>query len=59
MTVEKATDNEAVVYDEMKATYNDVKDEVTDFVKNNPLASIAIAAGLGFILAKIISGRKK
>lgn len=58
MTTKKSTDNEAVVYDEVKETYNVVKDEVTDFVKKNPLASLALAAGLGFILAKILSGRK-
>lgn len=37
---------------------NDVKNELTEFVKKNPLTSVAIAAGVGFLLARLLSGRK-
>ena len=43
----------------VKDTYTDVKDEITDFVKKNPWASIAIAAGVGFLLGRLLSGRKE
>lgn len=42
----------------MKDKFAEVKDEITDFVKANPLASVALAAGLGFLLARLLNGRK-
>ncbi len=51
--------SDALNYELVKETYSDVKDEVTDFVKKNPWASLAIAAGVGFILGKLLSGRKE
>ena len=50
--------NDTLTIDEVKDKYEDLKNEVTDFVKKNPLASVAIAAGFGFLLARLLSGRK-
>jgi ElaB/YqjD/DUF883 family membrane-anchored ribosome-binding protein len=50
--------NETLTIDEVKDKYEDIKNEVADFVKKNPLASVAIAAGVGFLLARLLSGRK-
>lgn len=36
----------------------EIKDRTTDFVQKNPLTSIAIAVGVGYIIAKIFSGRR-
>ena len=36
----------------------EIKDRTTDFVQKNPITSIAIAVGVGYIIAKLISGRK-
>jgi ElaB/YqjD/DUF883 family membrane-anchored ribosome-binding protein len=36
----------------------EIKNEIADFIKNNPLASVAVAAALGFLLAKLLSGKK-
>lgn len=36
----------------------EVKETISEFVKANPLASIAVAAGIGFLLARLLSGRK-
>lgn len=43
---------------EIKDKIVEVKEEISDFIKANPLASVALAAGLGFLLAKLLSGRK-
>lgn len=37
---------------------SEIKNRTTDFVQKNPLTSIAIAAGVGYIIAKIFSGRR-
>jgi ElaB/YqjD/DUF883 family membrane-anchored ribosome-binding protein len=50
---------ETVDFEVVKDTYIDVKDEITDFVKKNPWASVAIAAGVGFLLGRLLSGRKE
>lgn len=50
--------NEPLILDEVQDKYAEIKNEVTDFVKKNPLASVAIAAGVGFLLARLLSGRK-
>ena len=34
------------------------KNKTTDFIQKNPLTSIAIAAGVGYIIAKVLSGRR-
>lgn len=44
---------------EVKDKYSDVKNEITDFVKSNPLASVALATGVGFLLARLFAGRKE
>jgi ElaB/YqjD/DUF883 family membrane-anchored ribosome-binding protein len=36
-----------------------IKEEVSDFVKKHPLASLAVAAGVGFLLAKLLSGKNR
>ena len=43
----------------LKESCVDVKDEITDFIKKNPLTSVALAAGIGFLIAKLLSGRKE
>ncbi len=35
----------------------DIKNTTTDFVQKNPLTSIALAVGVGYIIAKTFSGR--
>lgn len=50
--------DQASELDKVTGKLNDVKDEVADFVKKNPWAALAIAAGLGFILARLLSGKK-
>ncbi len=36
----------------------EVKETISEFVKANPLASVALAAGIGFLIARLLSGRK-
>lgn len=36
----------------------EIKERTTDFVQKNPLTSIAIAVGVGYVIAKIFSGRR-
>ena len=36
----------------------EIKDRTTDFVQKNPMTSIAIAVGVGYILGKLLSGRR-
>ena len=36
---------------------SEIKTNTTDFIQKNPLTSIAIAAGIGYIIAKTFSGR--
>lgn len=43
---------------EIEDRLKEIKDRTTDFVQKNPLTSIAIAAGVGYIIAKIFSGRR-
>jgi len=35
-----------------------IKNEITDFVKKNPWMVLVVAAGLGFVFAKIFSSKK-
>lgn len=44
--------------EEIGEKLSEVKDDVTSFVKKNPLTSIGIAAGVGFLLAKFFSKRR-
>ncbi|AUN97563.1 DUF883 domain-containing protein [Bacteriovorax stolpii] len=37
---------------------SEIKDRTTEFVQKHPLTSIAIAAGIGFIIGKLFSGRR-
>lgn len=46
------------VMSDIEDRLKELKDRTTDFVQKNPITSIAIAAGIGFILAKLLSGRK-
>ncbi|MFZ4714948.1 MAG: glycine zipper domain-containing protein [Bacteriovoracaceae bacterium] len=43
----------------VKEKLTDSKDALTDYVKKNPLTSVAIAAGVGYVLARLLHGRKK
>lgn len=43
---------------EIEERLKEIKDRTTDFVQKNPLTSIAIAVGIGYIIAKLISGRR-
>jgi ElaB/YqjD/DUF883 family membrane-anchored ribosome-binding protein len=43
---------------EIEDRLKEVKERTTDFVQKNPLTSIAIAAGIGYIIAKFFSGRR-
>lgn len=36
----------------------EIKERTTDFVQKHPLTSLAIAAGVGYLLAKLLSGRR-
>lgn len=36
----------------------EIKERTTEFVEKNPLTSIAIAVGVGYLLARIFSGKK-
>lgn len=36
----------------------EIKERTTDFVQKNPITSIAIAVGVGYLIAKILSGRR-
>jgi ElaB/YqjD/DUF883 family membrane-anchored ribosome-binding protein len=44
---------------EQKLNLTNIKEELTDFMKNNPWTALAIAAGLGFLLGKLLTGRKE
>ena len=45
--------------DQVVGKANDIKSELEDWIKKNPWATLAIAAGLGFLIAKIFSNRKE
>ena len=45
-------------YDDALEKCVDVKDEIADFVKKNPWAALAVAAGIGFLIARLLSGNK-
>ena len=36
----------------------EIKDRTTDFVQKHPLTSVAIAVGVGYVIAKLISGKR-
>lgn len=46
-------------YEIIKEKSTDLKNEVTEFIKENPLIAIAIAAGLGYLIAKLLNGKKE
>ena len=37
----------------------EIKDRTTEFVQKHPLTSVAIAVGIGYVIAKLISGRRQ
>lgn len=39
---------------QLKETYGDAVDGVTSFVKENPIAALAIGAGLGLIISRLL-----
>lgn len=43
---------------EIEDRLKEIKDRTTDFVQKHPLTSIAIAAGVGYVIAKLLSGRR-
>jgi uncharacterized protein YjbJ (UPF0337 family) len=42
---------------ELQEHYGDVLDEVSSFAKRRPLASVAIAAGVAYVLARLLNRR--
>ena len=44
--------------DEMKNKLSDVKEEASEFIKKYPLTSVAIAAGVGFMLGRLLKKGK-
>ncbi|MBY0515436.1 MAG: hypothetical protein K2P81_00905 [Bacteriovoracaceae bacterium] len=36
----------------------DLKEDLSNLIKKNPLTAAALAAGIGFLLAKILGGKK-
>lgn len=44
---------------EIEERLKEIKERTSEFVKEYPLISITIAAGLGYIVAKIFSGRRQ
>lgn len=44
--------------DDIENRLKEIKDRTSEFVKEHPLTAIAIAAGVGFIIAKLLAGRK-
>lgn len=43
---------------EIEERLKEIKERTTDFVQKNPLTSIAIAVGVGYVIAKLFSGRR-
>lgn len=43
---------------EIEERLNEIKTRTTDFVQKNPLTSIAIAAGVGYLIARLLSGKR-
>ncbi|WP_268796932.1 CsbD family protein [Pseudomonas huanghezhanensis] len=43
---------------ELQEHYGDVLDDVSSFAKRRPLASVAIAGGIAFLLARLLMRRK-
>lgn len=37
----------------------EIKERTTEFVQKHPLTSIAIAAGVGFFIARLFTGRRE
>jgi ElaB/YqjD/DUF883 family membrane-anchored ribosome-binding protein len=50
----KVSDQLADIEDRLK----EIKDRTTDFVQKHPLTAVAIAVGVGYVIAKLISGRR-
>ena len=38
---------------------SEAKEKVTEFIKENPLMSLAIAGAIGILLGKLLNSRKK
>lgn len=43
--------------DQQKAQAMEIKNEVTDFVKQNPVASLALAVFAGFVMGRLLYKR--
>ena len=43
---------------EIEERLTEIKNSTSEFVQKNPLTSIAIAIGVGYIIAKTFSGRR-
>jgi ElaB/YqjD/DUF883 family membrane-anchored ribosome-binding protein len=43
---------------QMNEAYQNMMDSGREYVKANPGAAVAIAAGVGFVLAKLLGGRR-
>jgi ElaB/YqjD/DUF883 family membrane-anchored ribosome-binding protein len=46
-------------YDLVKDKCTDLRNELVEFIQQNPLAAVALAAGVGYLLARLLSPRKQ
>lgn len=44
--------------DDIESRLKEIKERTTEFVQKHPLTSVAIAVGVGYLIAKLLSGRK-
>ena len=56
---DRASDQASHIAAEARATADRGVDSLSDYVVNNPLAALAIAAGAGFILAHLMRGDRR
>jgi len=45
--------------DDIELRLKELNERTTEFVKKNPLTSVAIAAVIGFMLGRLFSGRRR
>lgn len=54
----KLPDVEDFQMSEIEDRLKEIKDRTTDFIQKNPMTSIAIAVGVGYLIGKLLSGRR-
>ncbi len=45
--------------EDIEERLKEIKERTTEFVQKHPLTSIAIAVGVGYLIARIFSGRRQ